>query len=304
MIVVRIMGGIGNQLFQYALYIELLSRGFEAAVDSSWYENYGSREFSLGKDFDLSLRYADSSFVKSIADIENTYITKIKKHFFRKNTHFIENQRIFNDKIFLFGKNDDVYLDGYWCTDRYFIGNISRIKELYFPNDKREKYRKLLEEKYGLNKRFVSIHIRRGDYKNKSPLNPVHLLPDWYFHWALKQYKERLNNSICVVFSDSIEDAKQIMKNYDCYYVDWTSSAIDDFYLMASCDDHIISNSTFSYWAAYLGFNKSAVNYYPALWFKYIPQNNMMFRFPEKWIKVSPELSTGVAEKKRNVVYL
>jgi hypothetical protein len=287
MIVVKIMGGIGNQLFQYALYVELLSKGFEVAVDISWYENYASRELSLIEEFNLNMRYADKSFVKKIADIENTYISKIKKYFFRKNTHYIENQRIFNEKIFLFEKYDNVYLDGYWGADKYFFGSILNIKELYFPNNKREKYRNLLEEKYGLNKRFVSIHIRRGDYKSKSPLNPVYILPDQYFHYAIKQYKEQFNNSVCVVFSDNIEDAKKIMRGYDCYYVDWTSIAIEDFYLMASCDDHIISNSTFSFWAAYLGFNESAINYYPALWFRHIPENNTTFRFPKKWIKVS-----------------
>jgi hypothetical protein len=287
MIVVRIMGGIGNQLFQYALYLELLSRGFEAAVDISWYENYSGRELSLIKDFDLKMRYAEETFVKKIADIENTYISKIRKHLFRKNTHYIENYQVFNEKVFLFRKIDNVYLDGYWGAEKYFSGNILKIKELYFPNNKREKYRNLLAEKYGLDRRFIAVHIRRGDYKNNLLINPVYLLPDKYFHYAFRQYKERLNNSICVVFSDNIEDAKEIMKNYSCYYVDWTSSAIEDFYLMASCDDHIISNSTFSFWAAYLGFNESAMNYYPALWFRHIPENNTIFRFPEKWIKVS-----------------
>jgi hypothetical protein len=240
------MGGIGNQLFQYALYLELLSRGFEMAVDTSWYENYGSRDMSLSKDFDLNMRYADKLFIKRIADIENTYISKIKKYFFKKTTHYIEDQRVFNEKIFSFDRNKDVYLDGYWCADKYFRSNIHEIKELYFPNNKREKYRDLLERKYGMNRRFASIHIRRGDYKNKTPLNPLFLLPDEYFHHAFKQYKDISNDSIYIVFSDDIEDAKQIMKDYDCHYVDWTSSAIDDFYLMASCDDHIISNSTFS----------------------------------------------------------
>jgi hypothetical protein len=275
------MGGFGNQLFQYALYIELLSMGFIVKADTSWYQA-GQKKLSLIKDLNLELQYADIHLCNKLADIKETYFSRFKKHYLKKNSHFIEVRDRFNGEIFSLNKKEDIYLEGYWQSYKYFNGNKDIIKKLYFPSDKQKYYRNILENKYGKNKRFVSLHIRRGDYKNNTR---IHLLPEKYFLSVFDTYKEIHNDSICLIFSDEITDAKQIMKSRNCFFADWSTSMLDDFYLMASCDDHIISNSSFSYWAAFLGENESAYVYYPSLWFRIIPETSTYFRFPENWIR-------------------
>jgi hypothetical protein len=259
--VIKIMGGLGNQLFQYAFGESFMVRGKDISFDISFYarKQKHPREYLL-----------------------NRY--QICQCRFEKNQHvFLD--RIRDDHQFHpeYSKLDDIYFDGYWQSLPYFkeILPILRkeftLKDEYTTNLEFIKYKELIQN----DPKSISIHVRRGDYLEQ---NGWGVLPTRYYYLALKQVKGNF-----YIFSDDIEFCRKIFR--EDYFYDTKVTFINmepalDLELMSLCKTNIIANSTFSYWAAMLNKNESHKVICPAHWLGENTGDESEKHYPKEWIKI------------------
>ena len=201
MIIVRVMGGTGNQMFQYALARKLKEMNKYVVLDISAYKTWEFRyDFCLNRIFDIN---------------KDIYITEDPNEFIIKNCRNIkiidcENQPYYNADILNY---DNVYLNGYWMSEKYFkdIEKILR-KEFIFKNTLDKEKSELVNELKNTNS--VGIHVRRGDYLQGNAANIfTGITTKKYYDNSLKYIKEKVSNPQFYVFTDDREWAKETFKN-------------------------------------------------------------------------------------------
>ena len=168
-------------------------------------------------------------------------------------------------------------LMGYWQSYKYFDHCKDLIKRYFTFTDEVYKKADLLEEN------LCSIHVRRGDYVNLQDFHPVQSMN--YYHEAIFFVRNISNdrNLKFVVMSDDIQWCKENFKGDEFIFREGTNE-IEDLALQTLCDYHIIANSSFSWWGAYLADSKITIA--PKNWFgKNIP-NGDLDRIPEGWIRL------------------
>ena len=244
------MGGLGNQMFQYAFG---RANEYDTRYTLSWFEKTKNihRPYRLDK-----------------------FKTKIIIHDSIKNTIYEKNTR-YNPE---FLKKNGFNFVGYWQFYPYFKHILPELREHLvvkeeFYTDEYLKFRDHI-----VNSNSISVHVRRGDYLTQKGF---HDLPIHYYIRAMSEMKGRF-----FVFSDDIPWCRD---KFDKYFISITYVDIEDylsFELMRLCRKNIITNSTFSYWAAMLNNNPGKVVICPYKWLgDTIPNDNT--RFPEDWIKIS-----------------
>jgi hypothetical protein len=186
-------------------------------------------------------------------------------------------------------------LDGYFQSEKYFKHNRRQIVNI-FTKYKKQIIKKL-QKKLPIDKKTISIHIRRTDYIKYQHAHVVQDLD--YYKSAIERlvgelgYKdiEELNkNYTFVVFSDDIKWCKtvELFNSLENVLFMEKNKAIEDIYLMSMCNHHIIANSTFSWWGAWLNTNKEAITICPSKWFNpnYIKEQDWQDIYCEGWIKL------------------
>lgn len=249
-IIVDINGGLGNQMFQYAILLKLASYdklNVEAYVRE--YSMFIHNGFELEKIFDIRVPQV-KGFKK--------FLSKV---FFRKTSIIY---KLVNDELIgyvnlsqkLSGKT---YLMGYWQSEKYFDVISSEIRAAYsfrpFETSKNKELSKELQKN-----EYVSIHIRRGDFLKSTSL--INLTRTSYYSNAISKIKSLVVDPKFVVFSDDIDWCRKNMGlPIDTIYVDWNNSnqSFRDMQLMTICSHNIISNSTFSWWGAWLNKNPNKI---------------------------------------------
>lgn len=175
----------------------------------------------------------------------------------------------------------NIRLNGYFQSDKYFKSNINYIKDFFSPNN--EILSKLKSNYSNLTENSVACHIRLGDYT---------ILQNHHLNLHKTEYYSNALNQVevdkVVVFSDDIQTAKKLnLKSNKSISFVQTSSDIEDLYLMSLFKNIIISNSTFSWWAAWLNRLDSKIIFYPDKWFGQLKENNTQDMIPQGWKKVS-----------------
>lgn len=288
MIVVRIWDGLGNQLFQYAYALSLKKRGYDVYLDLNKgfddkfekFKNFDVREIQL-VNFNISLPHIDITknqnfdFINQLnGKIDNRCIEHINdngEHYY----FYEENKQFYTHDAFEL--SDNTYVKGWFQSENYFKNCISEVlKDCSLK--KEPKISEHLKEIVG-NPNSCAIHIRRGDYVK---LN--HALNKYYYKKALMYIKYKINNPIFLVFTDNVEWVKRnldidsnvyFIKDYGCY------SDYEELYIMSLCKNNIISNSTFSWWGAWLNKNEDKIVATPneKTWF---PDQRGII--PEDWV--------------------
>lgn len=288
--IVRIIGGLGNQMFQYALALSLQNRfpNEEVLIDKTGFNGYPLHDgFLLDKIFDIKLRTAKKNeIIKFNYPLFHYRLWQIGKKILPhlRSVYFEKSDMIFDDKVFSL-TDTKAYYDGYWQSELYFVNYIDKIRRAFrFPKlDNRNKI--LLDELKG--KRTVSMHIRRGDYIS----NPL------YKGIADIEYYKKAVDYICtkkavdcfVIFSNDIDWCKSripsIVLNKDCKFVDWNKGkeCFRDMQIMSLCDHNIIANSSFSWWGAWLNLNKEKIVIAPHKWVNKDCKSDII---PASWIKI------------------
>lgn len=271
--IIKILGGLGNQMFQYALYIALKYEFADeiVKVDCSYFSTYHVHNgLELERVFGLPLPQASfAELVRVTVPVRWFTLSRfIRRYFPRRKTECLEaKDYTFNEDVFTPG---DKYYDGYWQNYRYFEKYLPVIRnEFSFKLLMNEKTRSLLNVLLTMPD-SVSIHVRRGDYLKSSRYRGLCGLD--YYTAAIAYIKERISEPKFFIFSDDIEwcrvNIAPLLGDDPFDYVDWnhgTDSPLD-MQLMASCHFNIIANSSFSWWAAALNAHTDKIVCAPRKW--------------------------------------
>ncbi len=287
MIIVNILGGLGNQMFQYALYRSLLEKKNDVKYDLSGFGNYELHNgYELNRLFNITENIATKEECTSLKD-SNTFLGKVKKKVFgSKKTHVIDKDFKFDPSVF---ELNQAYLDGYWQSEKYFtsIEDIIR-KEFTFKLPMQDPRNKEIVEKMKTTN-SVSLHVRRGDYVTNPSAAKVHgnICTLDYYEKAIKLVNNKVQDPVFFVFSDDIEWAKENLNIEHAEYIDWNKgeNSYLDMQLMSNCKNNIIANSSFSWWGAWLNSNKEKTVIAPSRWFN-DPSLNTKDIVPNNWLKI------------------
>jgi len=287
-IIIEAIGGLGNQLFQYAIYFTLKKKYGDEAV----YLYVGRYELITdNKGYQVDTVFYNAKSKKYNGEID-CYIddgvdlySRIRRKFFGRNKSFVlEVKYGYNGGILKFDENRVYYLRGLWQSPKYFNDYQRELRSLLsFP----ETY-KTLDNNFCNDTEHVSLHVRRGDYISNPKYNRIlnGVCDDVYYKNALAYLEDNIGKKFTIlVFSDDLIWVRDNFKFLDKYNVRFIHgfSDFEDLYLMSRCDHNIIANSTFSWWGAWLNSHDNKIVVAPKLWFKSDCCDDLI---PEDWIRL------------------
>lgn len=274
MIVVQLLGGLGNQLFQYAIGRRLsLERNVPLKLDVSALARDLLRTYKLSF-FNITETIATSTDVWRMGGLGlRPHLLRAIETRLLNGNKWLHRQPVFSDNL---GADDlsqigtRAYLEGYWQGESYLKPIESMLRtELVVkapPNLKNHEMASCI-----MDTESVSLHIRRGDYATDPKTRALHgLLPLTYYHAAVRKIAQSTTHPHFFVFSDDPVWAKtNLMLDYPTTFIDHNGPDQDyeDLRLLSLCKQHIIANSTFSWWGAWLSPYPDKVVYSPARWF-------------------------------------
>ncbi len=284
MVITELTGGVGNQMFQYAMgYATAKRLKTRCYLDTYWYKTQDQRCVELGS-FSISAKLLPAKEWQLIQQ-GLLKLTKIKEP--QGKTSF--NPATANITNFTF-------LSGYWQTEKYFAGYKDALrKEFSFASPPTDpniiKYAELIASKPN----SVSLHVRLGDYISNDIFNMIiqGICDTDYYHKAIQHIIDTTGQPVNIfVFSDDIRNVKNhISFKHDVTLVE-TSDHIpttESMRLMSLCDHNIIANSSFSWWGAWLNDNPEKIVTAPDPWFNVtnvMPEGAHADIIPEGWVKI------------------
>lgn len=293
MIIVKLMGGLGNQMFQYAFGRGVsLTKQVELKLDLSWFENLPSKDtirvYELDT-FNINPIFATADEINKIKGIYRViprrvcnFVSKIGISF--GNSHFIEKEYKYDSNVF----QNNTYFEGFWQSYRYFDAFKDKIMteltcKLPLEGKNRESSVKIQSCE------AVSLHIRRGDYVSNTHASNFHgVSPLDYYYKAIDFISKQVEEPSFFIFSDDIAWVKENLKTeYPTTFVDHNNvkQGFEDMRLMSLCKHNIIANSTFSWWGAYLNRYEKKNVIAPKKWFN-DPSIDTSDLIPSEWIRL------------------
>ena len=290
MIITKIRGGLGNQMFQYALAKSLSIRKDDTfKLDISFYSRQVLRKFDLNM-FNIEENYATKKDINLYAGEENI-LFKLKRKLNiplnRPISYFSEKKdSIFDENVFKY--RNTIYLDGYWQNQKYFQ-NIKDdlIQDFTLKDslgDSSKGYLRKIKETNS-----IGMHIRRGDYVHDSHTNSVHGVCGLdYYENSEKYCNNKISNATYFIFSDDIQWCKNNLNFIENkIFIEESKNAVEDLELMKNCKHNIIANSTFSWWGAWLNENPEKIVISPFKWFVNCEMNkNTSTLIPGTWLRL------------------
>lgn len=273
MIISRLCGGLGNQLFQYAAGRQLAhARKVELILDLSWFNHFKlsntKREYELDRYF-IAAREPNSSEKFWLQFHRGRILPQIP--FLPRRWHYYK-ERAFKFDSQLIELPDNSYIEGYWQSYKYFADIESELRKELIPREIFSHQDSLIEAQIlSANAQAISLHVRRGDYvTNKKAAKNHGLCPKAYYDKAVANILAHVKKPHFFVFSDDIQwTRKNTSLPGKVIYVDHNSSenAFQDLRLMSLCDHHIVANSSFSWWGAWLSSKADGRIIAPINWF-------------------------------------
>lgn len=293
MITVRIKGGLGNQLFQYAAAYALSKRvEQDLQLDITFFPQQTLRGFKLNQ-MNISNKRVENSLSKAVEIYKNKYLNKILRKInvrilpCAKNGIFLLETRSDIVPEFFSITQNDIYMDGYYQSEEYFKDYRRELISQFTPNYTPEtEYIEAINCVERCNS--VAVHVRRGDFLNaQNDWNPNHyLLGEEYYHNSLQYVETHIENPVFFWFSDDIEWVKRNFgERADFRFISLHTkhADIDEMMLMKRCKHIIAANSTFSWWASWLNENERTLHICPK------KRYGNLHMIPENWIKVAVE---------------
>ncbi|MXV17462.1 alpha-1,2-fucosyltransferase [Hufsiella ginkgonis] len=282
MIVVTLLGGLGNQMFQYAFGRHLaIKNKSRLVVDLSMLLarnpeiDYTFREFELDV-FNVSF--------SNFNDVRNTFGYRLARKL-KQVTYLNEDGKPFDPALLQI--KGDAHLIGYWQTEKYFaeVSDVLR-NDFTFKIPPGPGSQHVIDAIVHSN--AVAIHFRRGDYVSL-PSASIHGVcsPD-YYRQAMAYIEANVVNPHYFIFSDDIPWVKaNITFPGQHTFVEGNDGkkSFEDLRLMSLCKHNIIANSSFSWWGAWLNANKRKIVVAPKAWFR-DPSVNASDLIPETWIRI------------------
>lgn len=283
--IVKVQGGLGNQLFQWAFGQYLNSKHHSRLYyDTSWYNHLSS---DISRSFVLNQLLKEPPVMMSDHTLGGSLIKLGLRapHLVRKALKSARILQVFKDLSYpsFDSKAFCNYYEGFWqnyvFVDQVSLENIDlgRIR-----NNISKKINHLSQPN------TVSIHLRRGDYLAKKHKSVHGLLPISYYNKAISLVSAKIHKPIFLLFSDSPEILAKLQISKSITISGKGFSEVEELAIMASCDHQIIANSTFSWWAAYLNQNPKKLVVAPSIWSHQGVISQAIL--PPTWIQISTEL--------------
>ena len=283
MIIIKLAGGLGNQLFQYSLGRHLAkNQQTILKMDISNFKNDTLRDYALGvfkiKEIFATTEEINSFKKKGLGKKFNSFLPYPLKYYIQ------ENESAFEKKIFTTKNN--IYIDGYWQSEKYFKAIENDIRqEITLKEPLGEKCLEIVKKITETNS--ISIHIRHGDYLNDKLSKIFEICSPEYYTQAISLMAKKIEQPYFFIFSDDIAWAEKNLKtNFPIEYV--SKNKFEDYkelVLMGMCKHNIIANSSFSWWGAWLNNNHQKIVIAPKTWFK-DPAKIIKDIIPDSWIKL------------------
>ena len=281
MIIVRLIGGLGSQMSEYAYAKKLQSQGYNVKIDNTEYETYKTYNYELDK-FQIDLETStneENNFFKN-----NFLFFKLLIFFLpKKILHKVLNKlgiKIYNDNViyeknFLFHRSllnipDNSYLIGDFKSEKYFKDIRPILLNQFTIKGNKSNYYKNVLSKIKSKKNTCFIHVRRGDFANNKKVRLVHgVCSQEYYLNAVKFIQSKIKEVHFFIFSNDISWCKENINLKKTTFVDNNNrhSPNEDIILMSMCDHSIIDHSAFCWWGAWLNKNPNAIVVSPKKWF-------------------------------------
>ncbi|ADE13114.1 alpha-1,2-fucosyltransferase [Sideroxydans lithotrophicus] len=292
MVISNIIGGLGNQMFQYAAARALsLKLEVPLKLDISGFTNYALHQgFELDRIFGCKIEIASEADVHEILGWQSAsgirrVVSRPGMSIFRRKGFVVEPHFSYWNGIRKI--TGDCYLAGYWQSEKYFLDAAVEIRKDFSFKLPLDSHNAELAEKID-QENAVSLHIRRGDYANNPLTAATHGLCSLdYYRKSIKHIAGQVRNPYFFVFSDDIAWVKDNLEiEFPSQYVDYNhgSMSFNDMRLMSLCKHHIIANSSFSWWGAWLNPNPEKVVIAPERWFA--NRTDVQDLLPPGWVKL------------------
>lgn len=290
--IIKMAGGLGNQLFQYAFGRAIsIAHGAKLLLDVSAFANDRfQRCFRLDYFCIPSLTFANKAEVR--------YYQKFKRRIGREwyiyNKIFADKSKYFTEKQFHFDPEairirPSAFFEGYWQTDKYFQAIASTIRQELVPSGESSDYFRKNIYLIQNAQTPVSLHIRRGDYEADPISKKYHggICTKAYYDRAIEEMLIRVNQPSFFVFSDDIGWAKSNVRlpSQTIFVSEHTSHEGDDLMLMSACKHHIMSNSSFSWWGVWLNARVDKTVIAPYRWMNKdtLDTHDLL---PDSWLRI------------------
>ena len=283
--IVKFLGGLGNQMFQYAFLLSLKQHFGKVKADLTGFENYELHQgFELEKVFGIRLEHASSLELRVYSSERRDWLTRKLRRIYRtKQAEYTEREE--------FRFDPSIYQDpcprifwGYWQHLSYIQMVENQLREAFQFKAFVDKENTALVQRIRFGN-TVSVHVRRGDYVGHPILGGI--CDFEYYQKAIKLMEEKLEDPVFVFFSNDMEWCRTNFPLRDAVYVDWNhgDNSYKDMQLMTCCKHHIIANSSFSWWGAWLNPHKDKIVVSPKTWVNTADADAFALVHPN-WIKI------------------
>lgn len=284
MIAVKLMGGLGNQMFQYAAGRRLaLHHKTSLLVDLSHYDNQPENE--VPRFYEMGCFNIKGKLTKQPVE-EVGAKTRLGR---RISFEVIKEKSLLFDKKILEAP-DNSLLIGHWASEKYFIDVADQIRQEFIFKDRLSAKKQPVERKIAQQNNSVSLQIRRGDFVSHKGSSNFHgTVPLSFYKEATAIIEKKISDPHYFVISDDPKWCRANLKGltkYPMVFVDHIpGTGQEDMNLMSQCRHNIIANSTFGWWAAWLNDNPDKVIISPASWFKDSAAQTKDI-LPKSWVKL------------------
>ncbi len=289
----QLLGGLGNQMFQYAAGKALATHHkTEFKIDTSGFKEYALHDYVL------------DHFMITAGEVSESELPSVKERalptsrIWRKLYPYVQalrpyhSRRIFDEPYYHFNKRflklpPNVYIRGYFQSERYFKDIEDIIRKEFVVKQEYGQLDQFLAEKLKTHD-VISVHFRRGDYVTNKGINKLYGTPSFeYYEKSIQQIAARCKNPYLFIFSN---DSAWVKENFTTqvpktFISDFSMSNFQELTLMSKCHHNVIANSSFSWWGAWLNQNPSKIVHAPSRWFV-TKRWNTKDVIPKNWTQV------------------
>lgn len=293
MIVVKLYGGLGNQMFQYAIGRHLsLIHNTVLKYDDGFFQ-FNNDTTSTRREFELNV--FNTNITKANDQELNRYLNKSRlRKRLERFLPFLETHHIIHEKFHPFDPDvllakNNTYLNGYWQSEKYFTACRAELLKEFTLKQPPVGISKAIEERCKKNN-AVAIHIRRGDYVSRASNTEYHGLCSMeYYYQAIQLIVSKMQTPPeLIVFSDDVPWVKENFKpgmTFYCAEENKGQQSVYDLYFMSLCRHNVVANSSFSWWGAWLNTHDDKIVVAPKQWYATDKIDSSQIA-PETWIRI------------------
>lgn len=285
MIIVRLSGGLGNQMFQYAFgkSISILNNQ-ELKFDTIFFEKQDFRKLEI-TNYSVDINKSKNKEVAEVLFPRNfplKWFSFITNKIWKYSDKYIKEKKSFSFDKSVLNLNGNFYFDGYWQNIKYFENIRETLLREYKIKEKLDTYSESIIKKMSESE-SVSLHVRAGDYLKIPEVGSICNMD--YYQKAISYIKGKISNPVFFVFSEDKEYVKKMLPSNLKY--EMINSNIGkphiDLYLMSKCRHNIIANSSFSWWSAWLNQNQNKIIVSPKTWHTNSKEREIIL---DNWVKI------------------